>query len=794
MASSNVEYYQKQKDLQDSIQENEQKRKRLEAQLQSYCQSDENMSKLRAVKLQSYWKRICEDEKRSRARNAQLLRDMDRMEANMASLEARREKLRHMKQQYFDYIERTYPQWLELVHQKKQEYMQQHQQQQYQQQQHYQQQQQQREQQIYQQQVQQQQQQQQQQQVYSQQSRPSPQGSNQATPTHPHRDSPQTNPKHQEAFLTQVSYGDENGESDVDAPPLPSSPPPPAPAAFGGAPQGNYSREAPEREYTNLKDIRREPERKTNVSMPQSVTVHMPSVQTDAGSPVKGGRPDSAGRSWLGAERDNSIHSVSYSEEVDMPINQPVQSVTVRQKNEPVQNPSAMSMDPVSDEDVSDFEEEPDLPSGAGENRGGAKPPSPTPEQDEDEISDQPPSPVHAEITMSGLMGLLAYVETDLQEALALEGYYRTRNPDENYRKHVIHKANSNGDLSSLDGELVSMVILQQLALVGHRLPGGCMLSDTLLLQPGLTEANIRDNLHRDAKSLWSRLLEHFLLLVRGRVMGTREVAHVFVPCLLHELSHYQEQAVRLLEDILEGLLRSGTGPVHNGAGRTSPGPGDSITLDTARSSQQGQVVYENLNYAVPRLKFGSLVDSKRFSDDESSMITQSMATDNGPKVPLNETEAYKTLVSGTLPRQQVAPQHDDTDNSDNELEKQVASTLSPRSTGSKPRTDPPVEVPTSAPLEESHDLSHDESHEQEPLSDLSSPLGPPVYVPTGAPTGMQQQSTLKSVLGSTGGSSQQRKLAGMISSDLDTDTEVDIGQMTQKKEEDDDDFYEFYG
>ncbi|WAR29215.1 KIZ-like protein [Mya arenaria] len=677
MASSNVEYYQKQKDLQDSIQENEQKRKRLEAQLQSYCQSDENIA--------------------------------------TGSVFARTRSV----------VVPVTPSCLETWTEWKQTW-----------------------------QVQQQQQQQQQQQVYSQQSRPSPQGSNQATPTHPHRDSPQTNPKHQEAFLTQVSYGDENGESDVDAPPLPSSPPPPAPAAFGGAPQGNYSREAPEREYTNLKDIRREPERKTNVSMPQSVTVHMPSVQTDAGSPVKGGRPDSAGRSWLGAERDNSIHSVSYK---------------------PVQNPSAMSMDPVSDEDVSDFEEEPDLPSGAGENRGGAKPPSPTPEQDEDEISDQPPSPVHAEITMSGLMGLLAYVETDLQEALALEGYYRTRNPDENYRKHVIHKANSNGDLSSLDGELVSMVILQQLTLVGHRLPGGCMLSDTLLLQPGLTEANIRDNLHRDAKSLWSRLLEHFLLLVRGRVMGTREVAHVFVPCLLHELSHYQEQ----------GLLRSGTGPVHNGAGRTSPGPGDSITLDTARSSQQGQ---------VPRLKFGSLVDSKRFSDDESSMITQSMATDNGPKVPLNETEAYRSLVSGTLPRQQVAPQHDDTDNSDNELEKQVASTLSPRSTGSKPRTDPPVEVPTSAPLEESHDLSHDESHEQEPLSDLSSPLGPPVYVPTGAPTGMQQQSTLKSVLGSTGGSSQQRKLAGMISSDLDTDTEVDIGQMTQKKEEDDDDFYEFYG
>ena len=54
-------------------------------------------AKLRAVKLQSYWKKICEDEKRSRQRNSQLLRDLDRIEANMAGLEARREKIKHMK-------------------------------------------------------------------------------------------------------------------------------------------------------------------------------------------------------------------------------------------------------------------------------------------------------------------------------------------------------------------------------------------------------------------------------------------------------------------------------------------------------------------------------------------------------------------------------------------------------------------------------------------------------------------------------------------------------------------------
>ena len=49
------------------------------------------------MKLQSYWKKICDDEKRSKQRNAQLLRDLDRLETNMANLEARREKLRQLK-------------------------------------------------------------------------------------------------------------------------------------------------------------------------------------------------------------------------------------------------------------------------------------------------------------------------------------------------------------------------------------------------------------------------------------------------------------------------------------------------------------------------------------------------------------------------------------------------------------------------------------------------------------------------------------------------------------------------
>ncbi len=54
-------------------------------------------AKLQAVKLQNYWKKICEDEKRSQWRNDQLLQDFDKFESQMAALSARTEQLRTMK-------------------------------------------------------------------------------------------------------------------------------------------------------------------------------------------------------------------------------------------------------------------------------------------------------------------------------------------------------------------------------------------------------------------------------------------------------------------------------------------------------------------------------------------------------------------------------------------------------------------------------------------------------------------------------------------------------------------------
>jgi hypothetical protein len=49
------------------------------------------------VKLQGYWKKICEDERKSRWRNEKLLHDFQRVESNMEEMHEKTEKLRLIK-------------------------------------------------------------------------------------------------------------------------------------------------------------------------------------------------------------------------------------------------------------------------------------------------------------------------------------------------------------------------------------------------------------------------------------------------------------------------------------------------------------------------------------------------------------------------------------------------------------------------------------------------------------------------------------------------------------------------
>ena len=61
------------------------------------CMFNTYRARLKAIRLKSYWNKICEDEKRSQTRNEQLLKDFERAEAHLQELHARTEKLQEAK-------------------------------------------------------------------------------------------------------------------------------------------------------------------------------------------------------------------------------------------------------------------------------------------------------------------------------------------------------------------------------------------------------------------------------------------------------------------------------------------------------------------------------------------------------------------------------------------------------------------------------------------------------------------------------------------------------------------------
>ena len=52
---------------------------------------------MKASRLQAYWKKICDDEKRAKQRNEMLIREFERIDAHMAEMNARTQRLALMK-------------------------------------------------------------------------------------------------------------------------------------------------------------------------------------------------------------------------------------------------------------------------------------------------------------------------------------------------------------------------------------------------------------------------------------------------------------------------------------------------------------------------------------------------------------------------------------------------------------------------------------------------------------------------------------------------------------------------
>ncbi|XP_078313988.1 uncharacterized protein LOC144619561 isoform X4 [Crassostrea virginica] len=752
----------------------ESKREQLDRQLQYFCKKDDRLrriikmqgtsctkpnqisakAKLRATKLQSYWRRICEDQRRSQQRNQSILQDFSRIDSHLTAVSGKTERLRILKKQYEDYIERTYPHWKEQVTGKLG-------------------------------------------QGSKSQKLPRPQQSSREEYEEPdtERDS-----------LFHRSYYMERPEEEAVVGPSVS-------------PMKSSSERKEASDYANFKDVNRlrqmqadhgEPLQKRQEAVrmqeEQPAPRAAPSQQHSRMSPSgPQGPPSPSPQRQTGPSPQMHLQSsqtltqqappadVSVEEMEEM-MSQPIQSVTVKgiqgRPLEPrdTESPAGISyssggMDP--GEEDSELELEDNIPLHQGHLA------SPPPQVATDNLSEQSspeeeeappikasilpkgdrqsPSP---DLTVHGLIKLLKFVQSDFQHALSLDGYYKSHPPSPADRQKIIQKANSGAGLSGLDSELVSMVILEQVTLVIRSLRTPCLLPDSILTGKidTISQTQIRVMLRDDAQPLWDALFEHLVLLVTCKIMSPNEVAAVFVPCMVSDKSPYQDKAFELLMKLLRGQVDAGT-----------PREGlDSVTS----KNHSGVEIGPDGKVTVPPLKFpGSLIDRSHTynSDDDTSVMTQSVTSS---KIPLNvpfkgkkATDAYKNMLSGSLSQPQ-RPMADEEEDTDDDVEKQYASALSPRDQNI------PATIPTAA---------SSKMIEEDVLSDESSTVATPLYVPTGV-TSSKAKSGLTTPRSAGLSQTGPKRPGFQFQSDLDTDTEIDILQKKgEDQEKEDEDFYDFY-
>ncbi|XP_046575608.1 LOW QUALITY PROTEIN: centrosomal protein kizuna-like [Haliotis rubra] len=790
--ASNVEYYEKQKEFQDKINKSEQERLRLGQQLKAYFQSDQRLGKLKAVRLHNYWKKICEDERRSKQRNEQIRREFERIDTHMASLGSRTEKLRILKKEYEEYIERTYPQWRELCQTK----------------------------------------------MAGSQPAATDASDGQAGSPREETDPIAEKVKLQMSQIinNKSTTKPSNNIMNIRAVGTPQS------ASTSAAPvtthqtytvsqQSYMASEQPphasQQTYTGSQVASSVPQQSYPGTQLASFTPQqsLPSAQpgTDSHHTYMNSSAISedtypASRSFCyssrvaetSVDRDSDLMGKVLQSETPRDVSRVSNTLsdTPRDKSEdggplPVQNISIQrkvaspaqatgnkvsAMQPEVDEEDVDFGSDVDLPLSDAQGHAPVQQRERTVSGGEDSVSASKPfargSSFHSskrwseygcvkpELTLEGLLFLLKVVQEDFPQAFALDGYYRSYRPDSSARLEIIQKANSKSDLETFDLNQVSMLVLEQMILVVMSLKDGYLLSDSLLDQAentALTQHAIKQQLSPDGQTLWNGLFNHFSLLLQYKVMEPKEIAAIFVPCIVEDGSLKQKKAYQLVTRLLTVMSGDETDDASSLASPVrQPPPPHTPKAEVNSGTYDGK---------VPPLKFGSLLE-KPLTDDESTSFFSSAPRD---KMPLNETDAYKNMLSGTM-NSQPSTHIEEEEDTDDDVEKQFASVLSPRTPASNSIPEAVANFDTQ---------SKPPQIEDDEVSEMSSPTAAnsPVYVPTA----IQMRSTMNS----TGSNQPVKRIAGIkISSDLDTDSELDVlaaSKRRQESEEQEDDF-DFYG
>ncbi|CAF1503091.1 unnamed protein product [Rotaria sordida] len=260
------------------------------------------------------------------------------------------------------------------------------------------------------------------------------------------------------------------------------------------------------------------------------------------------------------------------------------------------------------------------------------------------------------ELHRSGLYFLFDYIEKELNHIIDKKKFYRHDPPTITQTRTIIDIANEQQQygLKDLDPTTTSMVIFDQLPSIIRRTTiKKCLLTEDILSLniKDLDKDIITKMLPEQDRSLWIRLIDHFIRLLKLHIMSSQTLANKFAPILLPNNSIYlYDKAKSLLKHILEKIV---------GIQQSSS---DDDTLTDKKQSIQQHIIKTNTPPATttPRSTsswLNKLTSGRGIIDNDDDFDTSSSSSSMMTK----SKKSIKSITSAsTIPRTDV--NRDDSD------------------------------------------------------------------------------------------------------------------------------------
>lgn len=150
---------------------------------------------------------------------------------------------------------------------------------------------------------------------------------------------------------------------------------------------------------------------------------------------------------------------------------------------------------------------------------------------------------------------LLDYIESDMNNTIHKDKYYRTEQPHYKEKLEIISLARELKNLDDIDSGNVSMVVLSQLkSVIAKHTKNGCLFTDEILsfsvtdMNEQVVYSHLRDDKDRH---LWKRLVSHWCCLKKFGVSDASTLASLFAPCLIKHENYGELKAKQFIEKII---------------------------------------------------------------------------------------------------------------------------------------------------------------------------------------------------------------------------------------------------